>query len=256
MKRVIPLALLGIVALAAIAATCTIQNESLTKIGEHDTFGGELHNDSGVDILAHRIRVSFLNSNNAVVETRTIQGCLRSMQDGTANFFSVASALDSGETNIALARMANLEEDPGFKIGGTVQGNVEVSGVTVTRTGTSIVITGTIKNVDGDALDDPAACVVVYNDDDRVVVVGRDALADLAVDASGNFEVTLTVPDNNDLVDHVNIWVDGLEGGTPTGPESSTGHGVTVVATATTTPTPAATNTPVADADDTIRLAS
>lgn len=242
MKRIIPLALLGIVALTAIAATCTIQNESLTTIGEHDTFGGELHNDSGVDVLSHKIRVSFLNSNNAVVETRTVQGCLRSLQDGTANFFSVASALDSDDTNIALARMANLEEDPAFKVGGVVQGNVEVSGVTVTRTGTSIVIAGTIKNVDGDALDDPAACVVVYNDDNRVVITGRDLLGDLAVDASGAFEVTLTVPDDADLVDHVNIWVDGLEGGTPTGPESSEGHAVTVVAT--TTPTATATSIP------------
>jgi hypothetical protein len=107
----------------------------------------------------------------------------------------------------------------------------------VTRTGTSLVITGTIKNTDGDALDDPAACLVVYNDDDQVVVVGRDVLSDLAVDASGAFEVTLTVPDNADTVDHVDIWVDGLEGGTPTGPESSKGHAVTVVATNTPTPT-------------------
>jgi hypothetical protein len=243
-KRIIPIALLGIVALTAIAATCTVQNASLTKIGDHDTFGGELHNDSGVDILSHRIRVAFLNSNNAVVETRTVEGCLRSLQDGTENFFSVASALGAGDTNVALARMANLEEDPGFKIGGVVQGNVEVSGVTVTRTATSIVITGTIKNTDGDALDDPAACVVVYNDDDQVVVVGRDVLSDLAVDASGAFEVTLTVPDNADTVDHVDIWVDGLEGGTPTGPEASKGHAVTVVAT--TTPTPTNTSTPVA----------
>jgi hypothetical protein len=243
-KRVIPLALLSIVALAAIAATCTIQNESLTKIGEHDTFGGELHNDSGVDIRSHKIRVAFLNSNGAVIETRTIPGCLRSLQDGNQNFFSVASAQDADDTSIALARMANLEEDPAFKIGGVLQGNVEVSDVVVTRTGGSLVVTGTIKNTDGDALEDPAACVVVYNDDDRVVVVGRDVLSDLAVDASGNFEVALTVPDDADDVDSVDIWVDGLEDGTPTGPESSEGHAVTAVATATPTSTPEATPTP------------
>ena len=243
MKRVIPLALLGFVALAAIAATCTIQNESLTQIGEHDTFGGELHNDSGVDILSHKVRIAFLNSSGGVIETRTIQGCLRSLQDGGANFFSLASQQDASDTSIALARMANLQEDPGFKVGGVVQGNVEISNVVVTRTGTELVVTGTIKNVDGDALEDPAACVVVYNDDGRVVVVGRDVLNDLAVDATGNFEVTLTVPDDADDVDSVDIWVDGLEDGTPTGPESSEGHAVTVVATGT--PTPAATNTPV-----------
>jgi hypothetical protein len=244
-KRVIPLALLSVIALAAIAATCTIQNQSLTQIGEHDTFGGELHNDSGVDILSHRIRVAFLNSNGGVLETRTIQGCLRSLQDGGVNFFSLASAQDAEDTTVALARMANLQEDPGFKVGGVVQGNVEVSNVVVTRTGTELVVTGTIKNTDGDALEDPAACVVVYNDDDRVVVVGKDVLTDLAVDASGNFEVTLTVPDDADDVDSVDIWVDGLEDGTPTGPESSEGHAVTAVATATTTATPAPTNTPV-----------
>lgn len=244
MKRFIPLALLAAIGLAAVAATCTVQNISLTTIGEHDTFAGELHNDSGVDILNHKIQVSFLNDNLAVVEVRTINGCLRSLQDGRVNFFSLQSNQDEDETDIGLARMANVIEDPSFKIGNVAQGNVSFSGVTAVRTGTSLVVTGTLTNDDGDALEDPAVCVVVYDEDDRVVVVGRDALTNLAVDADGAFSVTLTVPNDSALIKNVDVWADGIEDDIPTEPESSVNHVVTVQATSTVTPTSTATNTP------------
>jgi hypothetical protein len=244
-KRFIPVALLGAIGLAAIAATCTVQNVSLTKIGDHDVFAGELHNDSGVDILNHKIQVSFLNNNLAVLEIRTVNGCLRSLQDGKVNFFSVSSTQDADQTSIGLARMANLQEDPAFKVGNVAQGNISFSNVTAIRTGTSLTVTGTLKNDDGDPLNSPAVCAVVYDEDGRVVIVGRDTLANLAVNASGAFSVTLAVPDNSDLVDTVDLWADGLEDSVPTAPESSLNHAVTVQATSTASPTPTATSTPV-----------
>ena len=245
MKRFIPLALLAAIGFAAVAATCTVQNVSLTTIGEHDTFAGELHNDSGVDILNHKIQVSFLNDNLAVVEVRTINGCLRSLQDGKVNFFSLQSNQDEDETDIGLARMANVVEDPTFKVGNVAQGNVSFSNVTAVRTGGSLVVSGTLTNDDGDALEDPAVCAVVYDDDDRVVVVGRDALTDLAIDEDGAFSITLAVPDNGDLVETVDLWADGIEGNVPTEPESSVNNAITVQPTNTGTPTAAASSTPL-----------
>jgi len=232
--------LLGIVAVTAFAATCTIQNASLTTIGDNDTFAGELHNDSGVEILNHKIKVAFLNDNGAVVETRTVRGCLRSLQDGARNFFSVESSLDADDTDIALARMANLEEDSTFKVGTVEQGNLAFSGVTVTRTGTGLAISGTLENEDGDDLQDPVVCAVVYNDDGRAIVVATDTtLDDLDADETDTFAINATVPDDVDTVDHVDLWADGLEDGTPTGPDSSLDHDVVV-----TTQTPTPTNTP------------
>ena len=243
MKRLIPLAVLGIAALAAFAATCTIQNEKLTLIGDSDTFAGELHNDSGVNILNHKIKVAFLNENGSVLETRTVNGCLRSLQDGGVNFFSVASSLDGDDTDIALARMANLSEDTTFKVGDVEQGNLSFSSIVVTRAGTTLTITGTLTNDDGDTLEDPAVCVVVYNEDGRVIIVGRDAgLEDLDPNENDTFSVTLTVVDDSDEVASVDLWADGLEGDTPIEPVSETDNDVTV-----STPTP--TGTPATPTD-------
>jgi hypothetical protein len=243
-KRLIPLAVIGIAALAAFAATCTIQAEKLTLIGDSDTFAGELHNDSGVNILNHKIKVAFLNENGSVLETRTVNGCLRSLQDGAVNFFSVASSLDADDTDIALARMANLAEDTTFKVGEVEQGNLSFSGVVVTRSGDSLTVTGTLTNDDGDTLEDPAVCVVVYNDDGRVLIVGRDAgLEDLEPDENDTFSVTLTVVNDSDEVASVDLWADGLEDDTPIEPVGDLENDVTV-STPTPTGTPA-TATPV-----------
>lgn len=242
----IPIALVSVIALAAIAATCTVQKISLTEINERDTFAGELHNDSGVDILNHKIQVSFLNDNLAVVEVQTVNGCLRSLQDGAVNFFSVQSTLDGDDTDIGLARMANIAEDPAFKVGNVEQGNISFSDIEAVRTGGELVITGTLTNDDGDALEDPAVCAVVYDEDGNVIVVGRDVLSDLAIDASGAFSITVDVPDDAELVDSIDVWGDGLEDDTPIQPESDEDNAITVVPTNTTTPTatPTATNTP------------
>jgi hypothetical protein len=246
MKRLIPLALLGAVAAIALGATCTIRNESLNKIGDHDTFAGELENESGVDILNHKMQVTFLNDSLAVVETRTIDGCLRSLQDGASDFFSVASTLPAADTDVALARLAGLQEDPSFEIGTTEQANIAISDVTATRSGASLAVSGTVKNNDGDDLDDTIVCIVVYNDDDRVVTTVKDmSPGDLSVDESSAFSATIAVPEAASAVDHVDIWVDGLEDDTPTGPISSKDHAV-AAATGTPTTTGTATSTPTA----------
>src|SRR6185295_3093246 len=104
------------------AAGCQVINISLTSIDGHDVFAGELHNDSGANVLNHKIRVSFLDSSNNLVETKTVDGCLRSLQNGASDFFSTPSTLSDSSTATGLARMANIAEDSSFKVGTTVDG--------------------------------------------------------------------------------------------------------------------------------------
>jgi hypothetical protein len=243
--------LVAVVALMATAATCVVTHESLTTIGENDTFAGEMENDSGVDILQHRFRVAFLNANGAVVETITVEGCLRSLQDGGSDFFSASSRLPADTTRIGLGRLANIAEDPGFKIGRVEDGDIVVNDVTAVRTGTTLTVEGTITNEDDDTLEDPVACAVVWNDSNRIITTRKVSnIDDLAPGASAAFTITVPVPDDVKLVHEVDVWADGLEDDDPVEPSSLGDVAVTAVpATATPTATvTAASPTPTSTA--------
>jgi hypothetical protein len=247
LKRILAVSLISLAALAGMAATCVVRNESLTKIGNNDTFAGELRNDSGVDILQHKFRVAFLNSNGAVIESRTIDGCLRSLQAGESDFFSVSSNQPAAATTIGLARLANLAEDPSFKVGRVEEGDIDVHETTASREATTLTVEGKITNHDSDTLEDPVVCVVVWNDDGRVITTAKDAsIDDLAEDASADFSVAIDVPDDTNDVDHVDVWADGLEDDDPVSPGSQRNVDVTTIATSTPTVTSTPTETPTA----------
>jgi hypothetical protein len=250
LRRFLALAVVGVAALGAVAATCQVRNISLTVTdGEHDTFAGELFNDSGVDILQHEYRVSFLDDNNNVIDQVTVPGCLRSIQAGESDFFSATSDEDEEDTETGLARLANFAEDPDFEIGETETGDIALSGISVVRNGDELTVSGTVKNEDSDQLDNPFACAVVFNEDDDVVIVGRDTdINDLDEDEQAPFTIELTVPDSTDDVDTVDVYVDGLEDGVPVNPASDVGNeveeGTATPATPSPTRTPTATPTP------------
>jgi hypothetical protein len=241
MKRLVGLVVLAAAAGATMAQTCVLRNQALTAIGNHDVFAGEMRNDSGVNILEHRYRVAFLNSNNAVVETMTVDGCVRSLQNGASDFFSARSSEPDESTTIALARLANLAEDPSFEVGQTEEGDLAFSDVTATRDNDILQVTGTMTNDDNDDLDDPAVCVVVWSDAGRVVTTARVEVQDLDAGAARDFTVTLDVPDDADLVNEVDVWADGLEHGVPIDPQSERGIDIEE---GNLTPVPTATNTP------------
>ena len=264
LKKLIVAAVFGLAGLAAFAGTCTITHISLVETdGEHDTFAGQIDNGSGVNILNHNFLVAFLDANNNLVETKTVPGCLRSLQDGTSDFFSSTSTEDSSDTSVGLARIAF---DSAFKVGGVADGDVSLSAVAASRDGETLSVTGTIKNNDNDTLVDPAVCVVVRDNDDNVLITGKDtSISDLDEDETDTFSVAITVPDD-DTADTVDVWVDGLDGSsddspiapasdlnneidegtaTPTGtPATSTPTGTPATSTPTATATPTATPTP------------
>jgi hypothetical protein len=248
-------AVFGLAGLAAFAGTCVITRISLVKTdGTHKTFAGQLDNSSGVNILQHNFVVAFLDSGNNVVDTKTVEGCTRSIQDGKSGFFSATSSMPASDTSVGLARIAF---DSTFKVGSVVIGDISISNVTVTRTGTSLVVTGKIKNNASDKLVSPAACIVVRDVDGNVLITGKDdSVSDLSQDATDTFSVTIKVPDD-DTAQTVDIWVDGLDGtssGAPIAPESNLDNAVKCPSanTATNTPANTSTNTPAATSTGTI----
>jgi len=134
-------------------------------------------------------------------------------------------------------------------VGKTVSGDVTISNVTAVRNGATLEVRGTVKNNDPDTLNEPNACAVVYTSAGDVVLVFKDeTFADLKQDDTNTLDITAAVPDSSSVVDHVDVYVDGLKNGVPTSPESQTGIGVTgcpATATSTNTATPV-TSTPTA----------
>jgi hypothetical protein len=246
------------------AATCTITNTRMTTIDGHDVFAGELQNDSGINILNHKIRVAFLDSSNNLVETKTVDPCVRSVKNGESNYFSAKATASDSTTTAALSRMANLAEDPTFKVGDQADSDIDIPTLSIRRDGDNLRITGTVKNLSDSKLYSPNVCAVVFDDDGNVLIVQIDtSLNDLSKNSSDGFDINIDLTDIDGIstaVKTVDIAVDGLDGsssGTPVKPHWDRDNSVTVCGTPTNTPTktntPAntATNTPIPAGTDT-----
>ncbi len=245
MKKRLAVLVLGIAALAAFAGTCVIKNTALTEIDGDDHFGGEIRNETGANFLAHKIVVAFLDNNNNVLETKTVEGCLRSLQNNQSDFFSAKSTKDPDDVTKTLSRM----DFPSLRVGDVVNGDLALSSIDAVRDGEALNVSGQIESNESDELEDVRVCVVVYNDDNQVVVVQRDDDEyNMENNDTQNFSVDVTVPDDDNDVDHVDVWVDATnadEDDKPTDPEGEDDINVTE---ATFTPTPTNTATPTATA--------
>lgn len=237
----------GIVLMAAVAAACVVQHSTLTQVGDHDVFAGDLHNYTTTDILGHDIEIDFFDANGNLVDNWVVPGCLRSLQRGTSDFFEQTSDQAAASTNSAKAQ---INYGPDFKVGNVVAGNLAISNVQSNRVTTSLTVTGTLTNINATTLNDAKACIVVRNSDNDVVRVAGVGVGDLVHNDSGDFSATITVPDDASAVDHVDVWADGIQNGTPIAPVSLTNRVpqlITPTATSTATVTgtpPTATNTP------------
>lgn len=246
MKKWLALGVLGFAAIAAFAGTCKIVNIRMTEVDGKAVFGGELQNDSGANFLQHNILVAFISDDNELLETKTVSGCLRTLMDGGSNYFSATSTSDFDDVKAALSRLAF---DGTLKAGDPEEGDIEITGLRIRRSGGAIIVSGNIKNVDSDKLYDPVVCAVVRDEDGNVVIVGKDAsISDLDENDDEDFSIEITAVNDVDVVNEVDVHVDGLEGGsngTPIEPISDTANAVTNCGTATNTPVNTATNTPV-----------
>jgi hypothetical protein len=246
MKKLLVTGVLAVAALASIAATCVVRNVSLEEIDGDAIYGAELKNETTVDFLGHRFVVAFLDDDLDVIETRTVNGCLRSLQANTSNFYSATYSDDPDDVEVALSRIAL---DGSLEVGQTAPGDLELSDVEAVRDGETLTVTGTITSDESDDLEDVRACVVVYNEDGGVLRVQRDAETfDMEDGDSNGFTIEVTVPDDDELVDHVSVWVDGINVDEDDTPSEPVGKEDVDVDIAEATPTPTATATATATA--------
>jgi hypothetical protein len=266
MKTKLALIVLVVAGLATMAQTCRIRNISLVEIDGDKYYAAEIVNETDADLLAHRFLVAFLNDDLEVIDTKTVEGCLRSLQSDSSDFFSVASDEDPEDIEVAISRV----DFNGLRAGQTVGGDLEFSNTEATHNedDDTLVVTGRIANEDSVDLEDVRVCAVVFDDDGNVVITERSSNMDIDEDDDAGFTLTMNVPDEDDVnLDHVDLWADGLNDGDPTTPVDDADNDIEVcddppntatpnltqtatatsTATATTTP-PTATNTPIPDA--------
>ena len=244
MKKLLVAGVLGIAALASIAATCVVKNTSLETIDDDAVYGAELKNETTADFLAHRFVVAFFDEDLDLIETKTVTGCLRSLQANTSNFYSASYSGDADDVEAVLSRLA---VDGSLRAGETAPGDLVISDVEAVRNGESLTVTGTIESEENDDLEDVRACVVVYNEDGHVLRVQRDdATFDMSDGDSNNFTVNVAVADDDELVDHVSVWVDAINADEDDTPSEPVGKEDVDVAVGT--PTPTSTSTPTATA--------
>lgn len=235
MKKFLVMAVFGLAGLAAFAGTCVVTRISLVSTdGTHKTFAGQLDNTSGVNILQHNFVVAFLDSGNNVLETKSVSGCLRSIPNGSSDYFSAVSISAASVVSTGLARVAF---DSTFRVGTTSSQNVSLTNVTANRnttvTPSTLTVGGKITNNSGTALISPNVCIVVRTSLGNVLITATTSTGDIAASGSTTFTSTITVP-NDSTASTVDIWVDGLDSSSnPTTPQSFLGYTVTTGGTAT-----------------------
>jgi hypothetical protein len=203
MKKLVVL-LFGIVALTAFAGTCVVQKVKITDINGKGHYGAEMKNDSGADILNHKFKVAFLDDNGNVLETKSVDGCLRSLQNGAVDYFSAQSTKDADDVAVGLSRI-----DGPLTFGLTGDGDIEITDVEATRNGDSLVVTAKVKNTGNDDLEDVRICVIVRDEDGNVQAVKRSGEENIDEDDTHVFDVTVDVADDNDDSKTVDVVGDG-----------------------------------------------
>jgi hypothetical protein len=245
MKKIAFLAALTAIGALLIAATCTIRGATITVINDEVWYSAEMEYDDGPNLLNHKFAVGFIEGNTNPA-TKTVDGCLRSLQSGNSNFYSANSGLDEGDADTAVSRLVGP-----LTFGDTVNGDITFSHIDVTRDNETLIVNGRIENDDNDDLENLRVCVVVRNDDGDVTVVDVDNNEyDLDAGDTADFSVETDVPDDNNDVDTVDLWIDGTnadEDDRVTEPQSDLDNNVDECGAATATATPGTpTNTPIA----------
>jgi hypothetical protein len=253
MKKLV-LLVFALAGLAAFAGTCVIKNVGQTEIDGDLVYGAEMANELGVDFLGHKFIVGFIDEDGEVISTKTPTQCLRTFQAGESNFYSTDSNLDPDDVDLVLSRMVL---DSSLKLGTALDNDLAISSVAAVRNGTTLTVTGNVKNDGNDDYEDVIVCIVLFNDDGDVVLVAITSKFDLNADEDEDFTVTADVPNKNADVDKVSVYADAEnaeEDNELTEPVKKTGNSVKTAtptitgtpptSTPTNTATPTATNTP------------
>jgi hypothetical protein len=202
--------LFAVVGLAAFAGTCVIRAERVTDVDGDTFYGAEMLNDSGANILNHRFIVAFLDDDGNVLDTKTVDGCLRSLQNGAVNYFSAQSNEDPDDVEVGLSRLSGP-----LTFGEVSEGDLELSDIEVTRNGDQLTVTGTLTNNGNDEVFEAQVCVIVRDDSSGSGRVQRVQLDnneyDVAEDEDIDFSITTTVNEDEDLTDRIDVVADALD---------------------------------------------
>jgi len=231
--------------LSALTATCVIRNVGETEIGGDLVYGAEMRNETGLNILNHRFLVGFIDDDGEVINTKNATQCSRTMQANASNYYSADSGVDPDDVGVVLSRMVI---DSGLKLGTALTNDHEFSNVTAVRIGDDLRVTVRVTNDGNDDYEDVIVCIVVFNDQDDVVIVALESEFDLDADDSQDFSVTVEVTDDDDDTDRVLVVADAKnaeESDQFTKPVS-VGEDVEDCVANTATPTGSATNTSTA----------
>jgi hypothetical protein len=193
--------------LSAFAATCVIRNVGETEIGGDLVYGAEMRNETGLNILNHRFLVGFIDEDGEVINTKNATQCSRTMQANASNYYSADSGVDPDDVGVVLSRMVI---DSGLKLGTALSSDLEITNVVATRNGEDLRVTGRVTNDGNDDYEDVIVCIVVFNDQDDVVIVALEDKFDLDADDSHDFSVTVEVTDDDDDTDHVLVAADAI----------------------------------------------
>ncbi|MEX0751214.1 MAG: FxLYD domain-containing protein [Dehalococcoidia bacterium] len=250
--------------LSAFAATCVIRNVGETEIDGDLVYGAEMRNETTLNMLNHRFLVGFIDDDGEVINTKNATQCSRTMQANASNYYSADSGVDPDDVDVVLSRMII---DSGLKLGIALASDLEISNVVAVRDGDDVRVTGTVKNDGNDDYEDVIVCIVIFNDQDDVVIVVLEDEFDLDSDDSQSFSVTVGVTDDDDDSDRVLVVADAVNAdendqftkpvsqaedvdactantatptGTSTATATATNTSTPVTATATKTPNPAA----------------
>jgi len=191
--------------LSAFAATCVIRNVGETEIGGDLVYGAEMRNETGLNILNHRFLVGFIDDDGEVINTKNATQCSRTMQANASNYYSADSGVDPDDVGVVLSRMVI---DSGLKLGTALNSDLEITNITAVRDGNDLRVTGRVTNDGNDDYEDVIVCIVVFNDQDDVVIVALESEFDLDADDSQDFSVTVEVTNDDDDTDRVLVVAD------------------------------------------------
>ncbi|MBF6599627.1 MAG: hypothetical protein IVW36_03850 [Dehalococcoidia bacterium] len=208
---------------------CVVQHASSSRLDTNALFAGEIHNYTGVDILAHEVQVDFLDKSGNVIQSATVIPCLRSLQSGSSEFFEAQS---NDPTLLLAAGRARLAGDPAPTFGHVLRGSLTLSGARASQTGGLVTVNAVASNSSAEGVSTPKACAIAKDargDVLRVAVapispagsggVGVGSV-DLAPGASRGFSLTFSLPNGVTSVGELDLYADGLQNSIPMTPTS------------------------------------
>ncbi len=250
--------LCAVLVAGTLLAGCVVAHTTLTTIGNNDVFAGDVKNLTKSPILAHDVRVDFLDGAGNVVESQVLPGCLRSLQPGALDFFEATSVQPAPSIHGARAR---VNVDANIKLGTVAPAMLTVTAVqatlaspAVTANGSPpqptaspsltkttpgpvattqsvagsgmVTVNGTLTSTVSTPITAPKVCVVLRSGAGDVVRVTSQTLGALPPQSAQTFSVTFASPAAVAAAGTVDVWADGLAGSTPITPSSSLGTAV------------------------------